>query len=314
MTDYSSKKRRSSVVTEGVQRTPNRAMLRAVGFGDDDFRKPIVGVANGYSTITPCNVGLNVLADRAADLAPSLLGLNLNPPNRIANTSWIRPMKYDGIWWGMHINTMTWKSGPLHGATTANAKRYIDFAAQNDLGGVLVEGRPGVVLPGGAEQVLVAVDVGKRRGRERPVAHDDERAHGVQLGREGLELRHEHVVHEQDEVGGVVDDVGDLLGEEPDVHGVQDGAARRDAEVQLQVTVRVPGERADAVAGLHAERSQRVPQAPGAPVHLRVRLALEPARRAADDLTIRKQSRRPLEQRADRQGDVHHQAAHGATA
>jgi dihydroxy-acid dehydratase len=67
MTDYSSKKRRSSVVTEGVQRTPNRAMLRAVGFGDDDFRKPIVGVANGYSTITPCNVGLNVLADRAAE-------------------------------------------------------------------------------------------------------------------------------------------------------------------------------------------------------------------------------------------------------
>jgi alpha-glucosidase len=80
------------------------------------------------------------LADRAADLAPSLLGLNLNPPNRLASTDWIHPMKYVGIWWGMHINTMTWSSGPKHGATTANAKRYIDFAAANGFGGVLVEG------------------------------------------------------------------------------------------------------------------------------------------------------------------------------
>ena len=57
--------RRSQVVTQGVQRSPNRAMLRAVGFGDDDFSKPIVGVANGYSTITPCNMGLDILAKRA---------------------------------------------------------------------------------------------------------------------------------------------------------------------------------------------------------------------------------------------------------
>lgn len=57
--------RRSKVVTEGVQRSPNRAMLRAVGFNDADFHKPIVGVANGYSNITPCNVGLGDLADRA---------------------------------------------------------------------------------------------------------------------------------------------------------------------------------------------------------------------------------------------------------
>ncbi|WP_424097482.1 dihydroxy-acid dehydratase [Moorena producens] len=56
---------RSQVVTQGVQRAPNRAMLRAVGFTDDDFTKPIVGLANGYSTITPCNVGLNDLAKRA---------------------------------------------------------------------------------------------------------------------------------------------------------------------------------------------------------------------------------------------------------
>ena len=80
------------------------------------------------------------LADRAADLSPSVLGLNLNPPSVISDVSWIKPMKYVGIWWGMHINTMTWSSGPKHGATTENTKRYIDFAAANGLGGVLVEG------------------------------------------------------------------------------------------------------------------------------------------------------------------------------
>jgi dihydroxy-acid dehydratase len=57
--------RRSQEVTQGNQRSPNRAMLRAVGFGDDDFNKPIVGLANGYSTITPCNMGINTLALRA---------------------------------------------------------------------------------------------------------------------------------------------------------------------------------------------------------------------------------------------------------
>jgi dihydroxy-acid dehydratase len=56
---------RSAAITQGIQRSPNRAMLRAVGFGDDDFNKPILGIANGYSTITPCNIGLNDLAHRA---------------------------------------------------------------------------------------------------------------------------------------------------------------------------------------------------------------------------------------------------------
>jgi alpha-glucosidase len=80
------------------------------------------------------------LADRAEDLVPAVLGLNLNPPNVLGDVSWVKPMKYVGIWWGMHINNVTWSSGPNHGATTANAKRYIDFAAANGLGGVLVEG------------------------------------------------------------------------------------------------------------------------------------------------------------------------------
>jgi len=58
---------KSHVVTQGDRRAPNRAMLRAVGFSDNDFKKPIVGVANGQSDITPCNAGLGKLADIAAD-------------------------------------------------------------------------------------------------------------------------------------------------------------------------------------------------------------------------------------------------------
>ncbi|GAB4320103.1 MAG: dihydroxy-acid dehydratase [Leptolyngbyaceae cyanobacterium] len=58
---------RSQVITQGVQRSPNRAMLRAVGFGDEDFTKPIVGVASAYSTITPCNMGIAALAAQAED-------------------------------------------------------------------------------------------------------------------------------------------------------------------------------------------------------------------------------------------------------
>ena len=72
--------RRSSTITQGVERTPNRAMLRAVGFGDADFDKPIIGLANGYSTITPCNAGLNdqaacaMQALRAAQTMPQVFG------------------------------------------------------------------------------------------------------------------------------------------------------------------------------------------------------------------------------------------------
>lgn len=80
------------------------------------------------------------MADRPEDLAPSLLALKLNPPSRIADTDWITPMKYNGVWWGMHINTETWGQGPIHGARTDNVKRYMDFAAANGLGGTLVEG------------------------------------------------------------------------------------------------------------------------------------------------------------------------------
>ncbi len=66
---------RSRAITQGIQRSPNRAMLRAVGFGDEDFNKPIIGIANGFSTITPCNIGLNELAlrsEKAARLAGAM--------------------------------------------------------------------------------------------------------------------------------------------------------------------------------------------------------------------------------------------------
>jgi alpha-glucosidase len=80
------------------------------------------------------------IAEQAGDLIQSHLILNLNEPNRIQDVSWIKPGKYVGIWWGMHLGTYTWGSGPKHGATTANAKKYIDFAAKNGFYGVLIEG------------------------------------------------------------------------------------------------------------------------------------------------------------------------------
>jgi alpha-glucosidase len=72
-------------------------------------------------------------------LASDLI-LNLNEPNKLGDVSWVKPGKYVGIWWEMHLGTSTWASGPKHGATTANARRYIDFAAANGMRGVLIEG------------------------------------------------------------------------------------------------------------------------------------------------------------------------------
>jgi alpha-glucosidase len=80
------------------------------------------------------------IAESAGDLITSYLILNLNEPNRLGDVSWIRPGKYVGIWWGMHIGKYTWGSGADHGATTDNAKRYIDFAARYGFSGVLIEG------------------------------------------------------------------------------------------------------------------------------------------------------------------------------
>lgn len=81
------------------------------------------------------------IAEKAGDLIESDLIVNLNEPNKLGDISWFKPTKYVGIWWEMHLGKSTWdyESG-RHGATTENAKRYIDFAAANKIGAVLVEG------------------------------------------------------------------------------------------------------------------------------------------------------------------------------
>jgi len=80
------------------------------------------------------------IADTAGGLVESNLVLNLNEPNALGDVSWIKPMKYVGVWWEMHLDKKTWASGEKHGATTENAIKHIDFAAKHGLGGVLVEG------------------------------------------------------------------------------------------------------------------------------------------------------------------------------
>ncbi|PKD42515.1 glycoside hydrolase family 97 protein [Rhodohalobacter barkolensis] len=80
------------------------------------------------------------IGEQAGDLVESYLTLNLNEPNKIEDTSWIEPAKYVGIWWEMHLDKSTWGSGPIHGATTENAMKYIDFAAEHGFDHVLVEG------------------------------------------------------------------------------------------------------------------------------------------------------------------------------
>jgi len=96
-----------------------------------------------------------MVSDDARDIVSSKMILNLNEPSKLDDTSWIKPMKYVGIWWEMHVGKSTWdyagsqnatnfgtklESSGRHGATTANTKRYIDFAAKNGFDGVLVEG------------------------------------------------------------------------------------------------------------------------------------------------------------------------------
>ncbi|MBS1506107.1 MAG: glycoside hydrolase family 97 protein [Bacteroidetes bacterium] len=98
-----------------------------------------------------------LVSDKATDILASKTILNLNEPTKIQNTSWIKPTKMIGVWWEMHLSKSTWdyagtqsaanaaelekmKPSGRHGATTANTKRYIDFAAQHGFDGVLVEG------------------------------------------------------------------------------------------------------------------------------------------------------------------------------
>lgn len=110
---------------------------------------------------TPCNTPWRTIlvSDDARDMLSSHLILNLNEPCKIKDTSWIHPTKYVGVWWEMIVGKSSWnytdefpsvqlgitdynkaKPNGKHGATTANVKKYIDFAAENDIDQVLVEG------------------------------------------------------------------------------------------------------------------------------------------------------------------------------
>lgn len=80
------------------------------------------------------------IAESAGDLITSYLILNLNEPNKLEDVSWVRPGKYMGIWWGMHVDRFTWGTSYKHGATTENAKYYIDAAAGFGFDRLLIEG------------------------------------------------------------------------------------------------------------------------------------------------------------------------------
>ena len=88
---------------------------------------------------TPWRVVL-ITPDAPSLYAANTVFLNLNEPNKLGDVSWVKPMKYVGIWWGMHLDTQSWASGVKHGATTAYARRMIDFAARHGFKGVLIEG------------------------------------------------------------------------------------------------------------------------------------------------------------------------------
>lgn len=80
------------------------------------------------------------IADRAGGLVESDLVLNLNESNVLGDVSWVKPSKYLGVWWSMHLDQESWATGARHAATTAKTRKVIDFAAANGFRGVLVEG------------------------------------------------------------------------------------------------------------------------------------------------------------------------------
>jgi alpha-glucosidase len=110
----------------------------------NQYKSELVPWADGVKVYaeTPFNTPWRtvMVGTTPGDLVTSTLTLNLNEPSKIKDTSWIGPSKYIGIWWGMHLEKYTWGQGPKHGATTKITKEHIDFAAKNNLDGVLVEG------------------------------------------------------------------------------------------------------------------------------------------------------------------------------
>jgi alpha-glucosidase len=83
---------------------------------------------------------IQISRDAAGLINGAQMILNLNEPSKIQNTSFIKPMKFNGVWWEMHVGKRSWAAGKWHGATTENTKKHIDWAAANGIGGVLAEG------------------------------------------------------------------------------------------------------------------------------------------------------------------------------
>lgn len=122
-----------SGMTLKVDKENMKFVSELVGSPDDSKVKTQTPFSTPWRTIQ--------LAGRAGDLIESKLIVNLNEPNKLEDISWIKPTKYMGIWWDMHLGTKTWQmEGGNHGATTEIAKRYIDFAAAHEIGALLIEG------------------------------------------------------------------------------------------------------------------------------------------------------------------------------
>ncbi|MGL5786868.1 MAG: glycoside hydrolase family 97 protein [Bacteroidales bacterium] len=123
-----------SDMTLGINKT--ELMMKSILVGSE--RTPYK-VKRSFPFDTPWRVIM--VGEKATDLLASNMVVNLNEPNKLGDISWFKPTKYVGIWWGMHLGTMSWDmASGKHGATTANAKKYIDFAAENNIHGILVEG------------------------------------------------------------------------------------------------------------------------------------------------------------------------------
>jgi glucan 1,4-alpha-glucosidase len=135
------------------------AMNLLVDNAGKDLRSTLVpdAVGNMAYMTAPCKTPWRtiIVGKKATDILASRIVLNLNEPTTVANPSYIKPTKYVGIWWEMHVGKKTWDyagsqvasqngTGDIkrtpHGATTAHAKKHIDFAAKHGFGGVLIEG------------------------------------------------------------------------------------------------------------------------------------------------------------------------------
>jgi len=122
----------AGMTLEKSQNSTFRLKSNLVPWPDGIKVKSFLPMKTPWRTIQICST--------PGDLITSDIILNLNEPCKLKDTAWIKPMKYIGIWWGMHIRKNTWYIGPKHGATTDNAIQYIDFAADNNIKGLLIEG------------------------------------------------------------------------------------------------------------------------------------------------------------------------------